>query len=687
MKTTVLTSLFVIAIAMTGCVTIEEQLNSPDPSTRLVGEHRLLTQARQSGKAEEVLNAVKRIQTKPLLLEIAKNANQNMIEEGRLALSKLTDEKDFATLACSAEAPQIRRMALVKVLQQESLLAIYAQSRDSGIRKSAMDKMSSESLAQIPYSPALFPLWRKITDQKTLAKIYRDCCGTFSQDDLKAISSKIEDESILGEMVIPLSGSQAAMEQRKRENEVQKLSDTIKELRNKAAKRKRDADHAKKKWDSRTENAARQEMSDSLARITQIQNQLNLMKNSPVTGLYVTNDAARAALYCRIKNAEVFGKVVSATDVYGRPLLKNREQLMPVLARMSEDKALQFTLDKLHYYGTQSWNRGDFWPLEIAVSLAMIARDSKTRVRLADVAIGKIEAIKDECRSRLNFLRLHWSDREESAAAKYAADFPLSDDEKVEIISIGSLAARRVAEIVDEGMSQKILTSGRPLDGEIEKKLVAKIPGEKVDIALYESVKSEIAKAALYEKMPNSVKESISTAALLPEPSASNKPSLKVSIGDVNIASINMDDVVAAVKTWQKKRWNADKIVAIRKSKGRVAVDDLKLSAHYTGFQPFLDIMIADYVIYVNVLDSFVDAQSPKDAVAMLLKSLSMGDILKMAKNLAEAIDSAKSIKDNAGWKDAVPIASDMVTITAISASMTNATGILKGIFDKLMSK
>ena len=76
---------------------------------------------------------------------------------------------------------------------------------------------------------------------------------------------------------------------------------------------------------------------------------------------------------------------------------------------------------------------------------------------------------------------------------------------------------------------------------------------------------------------------------------------MKVSVGDVNIATINMDDVVAAIKTWQKERWEADKIVAIRKSKGRVAVDDLKLSANYKGIQPLLDIMIADYIIYVNL--------------------------------------------------------------------------------------
>ena len=191
MRTIVALSASVImgTAVFTGCVSIEDQLNSQDPSVRLVGEHRLLTQARMSGKPEEVLNAVKRIHTKPLLIEIAKNASQKRIEEGQTALSQLTDENDFATLACSAEAPQIRRMALSKVSQHKILRSICTQTRDPVIRKSAMDKLSPADFALLPYSPELLPYWKKITDQKTLAKIYRDGCGTFSEDAVEELST------------------------------------------------------------------------------------------------------------------------------------------------------------------------------------------------------------------------------------------------------------------------------------------------------------------------------------------------------------------------------------------------------------------------------------------------------------------------------------------------------------------
>ena len=493
MRTSILVFALTIAMAITGCVSIEDQLNSQDPSVRLVGEHRLLTQARMSGKSEDVLNAVKRIQTKPLLLEIAKNASQKKIEEGQMALSKLTDEKDFATLACSAESPQIRRMALAKVSQQATLLAICTQANDPVIRKSAMDKLSSASLARLPYSPALLPYWRKITDQKTLAKIYRDGCGTFSENDRKAISEKIDDETILGEMVVPPD----PLAERKRDKEIQTAKSTLQNLER--------MQQMKKKSGRRSAYAQRfrQEANEARAKLQHLQ--------ADGGSLYVTNDTARTALYGRIKNADVFGKIVSATDEYNRPLFKTREQLVPMLGRMPEDKALEFAIGKLKEYRTDHWNRDEFWPIEVAISLATVAKDSKTRVRLAEVTLGKIESIKDECRNSRNFM-VSWNDKDKATAAKYAAEFPLSEDEKAEILVMGSLAGRRVAEIAGEETARKALASGRSFGRELEEHLVEKIPAEKIDLSLYESVKPGAAKAALYKKMSESVRDAAKAA-------------------------------------------------------------------------------------------------------------------------------------------------------------------------------
>ena len=479
-----------IILSMAGCVSIEDQLNSQDPSVRLAGERRLMTQARLSGNPEEVLKAVKRIQTKPLLLEIAKNASQKRLAEGQAAFLQLTDEKDFSTLACSAEAPQIRRMALAKVSQQATLFAICTQAGDPMIRKFATGRLSPDNLARLPYSSELFPYWQKITDQKTLAKIYRDGCGTFSEDDLKAIAEKIDDEAILGEMVIPPD----PRAERERENEIRYAKSTLQTFeREKENYKRRHHDKESRQMFHRREQME-QEASEARAKLQRLQ--------AEGGSLYVTNDTARTALYCRIKNAEVFGKIVSATDEYNRPLFKTREELMPILEKMPEDKALEFALGKLNSFGIGEWS--DKTPLEIAASIADRAKKSKTRINLASTAFERIESIKDECKKNFKY---NWREGSETFAAKYAADFPLSEGEKSEILVMGGLAARRVAEIAGEETARKALMSGRSFSRELEESLVAKIPDDKIDMPLYESVKPGTAKAALYEKMPESLKD------------------------------------------------------------------------------------------------------------------------------------------------------------------------------------
>ena len=479
--------MLISAVVLTGCVSIEDQLNSQDPSVRLRGEYRLLSNARLSGKPEEVANAVKRIQTKQLLLEIAKNASQKRIEEGRLAIAKLTDEKDLTELACSAQSPLLRRMAFDKVTREENFLAMCKQSGDSGIRKSAMERLSPESLSRLPYSSALIPYWTKIKDQKTLAKIYRDGCCTFSAEDLNTIAEKIDDEAILEEMVVPPDPKAV----REREQEIKRTKRTL-EMSGRMSKmsdRNKSRAHESRQMPNEAETKAK------------------LLKlQSECENLYITNDIARAALFCRIKNPEVFGKIVSARDEYDRPLFKTREQLMPILEKMPEDKALEFALDKLKDYRTYNWNGNNFWALELATGLAGVAKESRTRVRLADVAFGRIEAIKEECSDSRNF-RVNWGNADKANAAKYAGIFPLSEDEKAEILLNGGLAGRMVAEIAGEETARKVLATGRTFGKALEEKLVAKIPSEKIDLALYESVKPGIAKAGLYEKMPESVRE------------------------------------------------------------------------------------------------------------------------------------------------------------------------------------
>ena len=181
-----------------------------------------------------------------------------------------------------------------------------------------------------------------------------------------------------------------------------------------------------------------------------------------------------------------------------------------------------------------------------------------------------------------------------------------------------------------------------------------------------------------------SVRSNVASGTSSKPTAPAKEKTVNLSVGNVNI---NMEEVRAAIKTWQKDRWNANVIDKAKKSAGKVSAADLKIEAKYKDLQPTFDLLVDDYVIYVNVLDSFADASNASDAVSQLMKAISFDDMVKMAKDIARAVDGAKSIKDKAGWRDALPIGKDIVTISAVSASMTNASGILKSIFDQIVKK
>ena len=442
-----------IAIAMTGCVSIEDQLNSPDPTTRMRGEQRLLKQSRLSGTVNDRVEAVKRVQTPQLLMEVARSAT---IPEGRIAVSKLANENDLADVVCTAQALEIRHLAFAKIKDQHAFLKIATKSPDASIRKAAMDSLSPESLAQLPYSHALIPYWRKMSDQKTLARIYRDGCGTLPAEDLNGLAAKIGDNAVLCEMVVPIPGQQAAILQRNRENEIFTLSGEIKALREKSDEYNQEADRAKENWELSKEKRERRKASEFLAKVAEVQQRLNTLKNTPVTGLYITNDTARAVLYGQIKDPAVFVTILGNSYTYNPPLFSTERQLKPILAKIPEDRAFEFALCKLEYFGIHSWSENNLVPLEIAKNVVNAAKESKTRVSLASAALSKLGQIKTELKENPLRYMCSWHERQETFAVDYTRSFNLTYDEKMEVLQKKGQPAYWVVACSDDETLAKI---------------------------------------------------------------------------------------------------------------------------------------------------------------------------------------------------------------------------------------
>lgn len=289
-----MTGAIVGALALAGCMSLEERLASNDPDVKRAAEYELVSNSRRNGTEADRIAVINRVTDPGLLQEIAKAATPEVrhgssvmpstIPDGTAALAKLNDQKILAALACAANAKEIRIAASGKVTDQAALVAVYGAAQDAEVKKVVLNKMETSSLQKLSYSIELVPYWTKISDQKTLAMIYRDGYVSLSRKDQANIVGKFSDEKIVMEMITAPSDEELQKEERVRRAERQ-----IGELMQEAAdyKRRGMGYEAKHKME--------------VAKAIKIENEKEKKGLKGSDRLYVTNDVARAALYGCLK--------------------------------------------------------------------------------------------------------------------------------------------------------------------------------------------------------------------------------------------------------------------------------------------------------------------------------------------------------------------------------------------------
>ena len=342
--------------------------------------------------------------------------------------------------------------------------------------------------------------WLNAVDQKPLAKIYRDGCYLLAPDEQKRIGDMISDEKILVSMVMPPSASESRAEESK-----------IRELKERMYNAKGEYEDANK---AAFYNQGREALEDrrkagvAKAEWHRLEAEVRKAETYGSDILFVTNDAARAALYGRIRDTTVFKKMLDATNARdgwaGDPIFGTPDKFLPILQSMPEEKAEEFALGGLKGYDVYKWNHQKFRPLEIAAALAGKTKNPNIRITLAFSVLENIEWVHQKCREEPMY---SWGTQDKSAAERIVAMFaPLTEDEKVEIISMGNYAWRGLVGGISADAAGKVLSSGRRLPESLEEKLAEMVPGEKIDLKMYNAIKSDAARKTLAAKMPERVK-------------------------------------------------------------------------------------------------------------------------------------------------------------------------------------
>ena len=158
-------------------------------------------------------------------------------------------------------------------------------------------------------------------------------------------------------------------------------------------------------------------------------------------------------------------------------------------------------------------------------------------------------------------------------------------------------------------------------------------------------------------------------------------PIIKTDSENIQV-NINKNDVKAAIRMWQDSRWKSNEIKAARKKCGKVQINDIAVNCNLPEMQPIADLIVANYIIAVNLLDAFESTPNETEAIKVLVSSISLKDVAKMTSDASKIMSSMDEIKEKAKnnkWK----FTKDTYLVTKMSASMSGGLKIVKQILEK----
>ena len=374
---------------LSGCMSLEERLASDDPNVRRYAELELINNSRMTGTEADRIDAIKRVTTVDLLVDIATTAKPaqhakhrtvpSTIPDGLAALEKISDQEALSQLACMATSKEIRMKAGEKVTDKNLLLSIYRGAPDAEVRSDMLGKMPAEMFNEIKYNTELIPFWRKVSDQRTLALIYRDGNRKLSEEDRNTLVSKITDDAILAEMVRVPDDEKISRERMEKDRRKDKLRGEIESAKRESEKWSELAKQSKDDW--RFGEAKRQEAKAKEFKLqaTKLKKELDALETEGSSFLYVDDEKARLILYAKIKQEN--------------------------LVTMAKELVDAQTFD--------NWNAKRTENLMAAASMIQCITDEKMMCEVIVSLLRKISNIRAKCYSRWGY---RWEDKDQQMA-------------------------------------------------------------------------------------------------------------------------------------------------------------------------------------------------------------------------------------------------------------------------------
>ena len=515
MQTNKFTTAFIVIALMAaqGCMSLEERLASDDCETRKSAESELYTSAIRTGKEGEVLSAVKRITCDELLAAIAISENPESITRG--AVEKMTDEKWLSSVAVHSKVPEIQAIAIGKLKNQALVLEVYNLVKSDALKMKAVERMDSESVAKIPYTPMLAARWRDIKNQdilaeiisrdlskidetawnelmsrithgaikkkvqRSLAYVYAEQFDSLSDDAKKCLVANIDDKEIIEEMITKPDRYEIRRAEEKRKRDIERIERAI----------KREEDEVKR-WQHFVESSkSKMHFLDAKRHQKEVDEHKSLL----------------------IKRKEELQAIVAARP--RKIFVEDVTARIPLYEKLGDDNLTRILKIKMKDLG--SFHNAEIEQWEECQAIVSALKDVAERKRYYMCFLSEIidDEVKADGKSGsvlgFSYTNHKWNTVDKERAQHFVDKWEIGKTPELleQMLSSNASGCKYLLKYATPGLLVKLLKSKKLTSPSLQKLAVQKIDSEFIDVELYKAIKDDAVRKVILAKMPTSLRE------------------------------------------------------------------------------------------------------------------------------------------------------------------------------------
>lgn len=214
----------------------------------------------------------------------------------------------------------------------------------------------------------------------------------------------------------------------------------------------------------------------------------------------------------KITDKEKIFKMLEARDSHSlENYVTNLEVREKLISKLNEDEAAKYVLQQVRNHSVYDWNKNKLLPLQDAIAVTKNIKNRVTLVRIVFAVASKIVSHEAECRSSMG---MSWGKEDEEKAISLIKGLPKLNDKEITVLLCAEGSAwMYFMDSVSSDVAYDVLTNGKKKSGYLEEELIKKLPKNRLDMKVYNAVKSADAKNAVVEAMPENLKKQVAEAA------------------------------------------------------------------------------------------------------------------------------------------------------------------------------